>query len=306
MSHLRLVPVEKAVASRELEDAWTDFLLSREAMLVSVNTLRTYNYTAGRFVAWITAESIHSPCQMKAKHVREFLASLAKRGLTDSYIHCNARAIKTFTRFIHSESYIEEPIRFQMPSMARKQLPVLSPSELRGVLQACETKRDKALVLLLVDSGLRRAEACSLNWEDIDIKSGLVRVRHGKGGKSRSVVVGVATRRALLCYRRTVSHEDEDAVLQTQSGKRLTHNGLRSALLRISKRAGVHVAPHTLRRTFATLSLRAGMNPLHLQGLLGHSSLEMVRRYVQMLDEDLLEAHKAYGPIDRWISAIVK
>jgi integrase/recombinase XerD len=60
----------------------------------------------------------------------------------------------------------------------------------------------------------------------------------------------------------------------------------------------VHIAPHALRRTFATLALKAGMNPLHLQGLLGHSSLEMTRRYVQMMDEDLVEAHRMYGPVD--------
>jgi site-specific recombinase XerD len=75
-------------------------------------------------------------------------------------------------------------------------------------------------------------------------------------------------------------------------------NGLRSLLLRISERSGVHIAPHALRRTFATLALKAGMNPLHLQGLLGHSSLEMTRRYVQMMDEDLVEAHRMYGPVD--------
>jgi site-specific recombinase XerD len=67
---------------------------------------------------------------------------------------------------------------------------------------------------------------------------------------------------------------------------------------RISARCGVHIAPHDLRRTFATLALRAGMNPLHLQGLLGHSTLEMTRRYVQMVDDDLVEAQRQHGPMD--------
>ena len=75
-------------------------------------------------------------------------------------------------------------------------------------------------------------------------------------------------------------------------------NGLRSILLHISEQSGIHIAPHALRRTFAILALKAGMNPLHLQGLLGHSSLEMTRRYVQMMDEDLVEAHRMYGPVD--------
>jgi hypothetical protein len=74
-------------------------------------------------------------------------------------------------------------------------------------------------------------------------------------------------------------------------------NVLRSILLRISERSGIHIAPHALRRTFATLALKAGMNPLHLQGLLGHSSLEMTRRYAQMMDEDLVEACRICVPV---------
>ena len=64
---------------------------------------------------------------------------------------------------------------------------------------------------------------------------------------------------------------------------------------------GVQVSPMPCWRTFATMSLRAGMNLLHLQGLLGHSTIEMTRRYVQMLDDDLVEAHRAHGPIDTFL-----
>lgn len=82
------------------------------------------------------------------------------------------------------------------------------------------------------------------------------------------------------------------------SGKRLSPNGLRSALLRIEKRVGIHITPHAFRRTFATLSLRVGMNLILLQAMMGHSSLEMTRKYIQMLDEALVEAHKAHGPVE--------
>lgn len=61
-------------------------------------------------------------------------------------------------------------------------------------------------------------------------------------------------------------------------------------------------SPYRQLRTFATLSLRGGMNPLHLQGLLGHSSLEMTRRYVSMVDSDLLAAHKEFGPVDNLVN----
>jgi integrase/recombinase XerD len=152
--------------------------------------------------------------------------------------------------------------------------------------------------MLMVDTGVRRKELCDLNWGDVKIGNGMVTIREGKGGKARSVVIGIKTRRALLKYRKKIEHASASPLFQTVHGNRFTFPGLRSCLLRISERADIHASPHIFRRTFATLSLRSGMNPLHLQGLLGHSSLEMTRRYVSMVDNDLLEAHKAFGPID--------
>ena len=71
---------------------------------------------------------------------------------------------------------------------------------------------------------------------------------------------------------------------------------------RISEKSGIPFSAHDLRRTFATLSLKAGMNVLHLQSLLGHSSLEMTRGYVQMVKDDLNEVHRAHGPIDTFLN----
>ncbi len=69
-------------------------------------------------------------------------------------------------------------------------------------------------------------------------------------------------------------------------------------LRRLSARTGIHVAAHALRRTFAILSLRAGMSPTHLQALGGWSGLEMVTYYAQLEDVDLLQAHAEHGPLD--------
>lgn len=73
---------------------------------------------------------------------------------------------------------------------------------------------------------------------------------------------------------------------------------MRELLLRLSAKAGIKFSAHALRRTFVILSLRAGMDVLHLQALLGHSSLDMVSYYAQMVDDDLLESHHAHSPID--------
>lgn len=142
-----------------------------------------------------------SASEVTARHVRTYLAELQEQDLSDSYVHGHARAIKTLTRFFAAEGYREEPVSFRMPRVDRKRQLVLSGEELGRVLEACDNLRDRAVVLLLVDSGLRASEALALDWGDLDIPSGIVRVRRGKGGKARSAVCGVRTRRALLRYR---------------------------------------------------------------------------------------------------------
>jgi integrase len=69
-----------------------------------------------------------------------------------------------------------DAVKFAMPRVAKKRLPTLTAEELKRAIDACQSKRDKALLLFLADSGLRRAEVCKLNWTDVDMQTGLVRV----------------------------------------------------------------------------------------------------------------------------------
>jgi site-specific recombinase XerD len=289
----------KASALPGFQDAFLDFMLSRKAMMCTKATIEFYQFTLGKVFDWMYASGVTDIESISSTTVRAYLASMISRELSDSYVNAHARAIRTFLRFLAEEEYIEKVPKFRMPKIAKKKLPVLDSSEVYQLLATCTNIRDRVLISFMVDTGIRRNELCAIDWEDVNLENGMINIRKGKGGKSRVVVIGVKTRRLLLMYRRTVDDSDSLPVFQTFRGsRRLKPGGLRSALLKIGKDAGVHISPHILRRTFATLSLRGGMNPLHLQGLLGHSTLEMTRRYVQMVDTDLVKAHKAFGPID--------
>jgi integrase/recombinase XerD len=287
-----------SLTSYKLQDAYTDFVLSRQAMRVSKTTIEFYRYTAGFFAHWLESQAVTEPREVTARHVRAYLAELVGRELSEWTCNGHARAIKTLVRFWHEEGYLPTAIKFEMPKVSKKRMTVLSADDVTNVLKNC-TKREKAVLLLMVDTGMRRAETTALNWGDVDIDTGLIQVKNGKGGKARSVVIGATTRRALLAYRRTqTTTGDKAAVIQTDEGQRFAGEGLYQLFKRFSKRAGVKFTPHALRRTFTILSLRAGMSPLHLQNLLGHSSLDMVQWYAQMIDDDLLQAHNEHSPID--------
>jgi len=284
------------LASLVLTDAYTDFILSRKAMNCTPATIRFYRFTAGAFLSWCETQGITSPEEVTARQVRQYLARLIDANKKDTTVHANARAIRTLLRFWHAENYMSVLIKFSMPKLEKKRLPVLTVEQLKQVLSVCN-KRDKAIVLVMVDSGLRRAEVCKLNWNDIDMTSGLVIVKMGKGRKDRVSAIGARTRRALLAYRRTLA--DRDGVLfQTEKGGRFSGNGIMMLFRRLSKKSGIYITAHSLRRTFTILALRAGMRPLHLQNLGGWTSLDMVEHYAQMIDEDLLQEHKAHSPID--------
>lgn len=289
---------DRTLTSPMLVEAYTDFILSRQAMQCSPATLEFYKYTTAVFLFWLEKRSITSPQEIAAKHVRGFLAELSEQNKSDWTLHDNARAIRTMLKFFHAEGHMSNPTTFAMPKIAQKRLLVLSADEVSRVLKACSVQ-EKAIILLMVDTGLRRSEVTSLDWGDLDMNTGLTRIRRGKGGKARSVVLGASTRRALLTYRRQLEDTRDNApLIQSSLGGRFTGSGLLQLFRRIHKASGMPITPHSLRRTFVILSLRSGMDPLHLQALLGHGSLEMVYHYAQMQDEDLIQAHNSFSPID--------
>jgi integrase len=258
----------------------TDFLLSKRAQLCTEQTIDWYERMLAPFI---------SNYQFNSKDIRFFLASIAKRNVSSSTVHAHARALRAFMNFCYEEEYINKPIKVPMPKVHRKRMEVLSEAGLKQIVKVCSV-RDKSLILLLIDSGIRRGEAIALNWEDIDIKSGQIIIQRGKGSRARVTYIGAKTRRALLKWK---SQSPRNPIYP------LTKRGASSIMDRLSRKTGVKITFHMCRRSFATFALRNGMDLFSLQRLLGHSTLEMTRIYAQQVDSDLQVAHKYNGPVDR-------
>lgn len=278
-----------------LRDILADFLLDRQAQRLSNRTVEYYVRTAGAFVSWCEARGTQAP---KANDVRGYLAQLAERKLADATLATTASGIRAMLSFASSEGYLPA-VKVKMPKVEKKRMRTLDSEDLGRVLAACRTHRERAIVSLLADSGLRRAEAVALNWGNVDLQTGLLIVERGKGRKARVAAIGAKTRQALLRYRRTVPHGDSDPLFLGRTGRRLEAQGLRAVVERAGQRAGVRVNCHALRRTYATLALRGGMSVLHLQRQLGHAFLSTTERYVSLDDADLIAAAATASPVDR-------
>lgn len=274
---------------------YDNFILSREAMNVSKSTIITYRSVLGKFIAWLESEGITAPNQITSFHIRSFMSQVKGKPWT---LNGYGRAIRTLMIFWFEERTIPEKIKVEVPRVRRQKLPFLTGPQIKQLLDLC-TARERALVTFMVDTGLRRMEVSNLNVSDVNFDNGAVRVLHGKGDKYRLAVIGPTAKRTLLTAMKHNKDKSEDAPLfQTREGNRLTGNAIQLLFRRLSERTGMKVTPHMLRRSFATLTLKSGIDLVSLQILMGHESIETTRGYIQLLDDDLIKAHSVHSPMD--------
>lgn len=244
--------------------------------------------------------------------------------LSDKTIYNYWVTLKSFFTWAVSHDFIEDDPMENVPKPKFNEKPVdpFTKEEVEGMLDACKYtrrantthrrsyrmqrpsyRRDEAIILMLLDSGLRASEMCNLTIGDVDMNTGEVAVEKGKGDKDRTVLIGKGTRKTLWRY--LVERDDRDdetaPLFLSEKNTPLNRDSLRLIVKRLGKRAGVkNVHPHRFRHTFAINYLRGGGDIFTLQVLLGHSSLEMVRRYLRIAKIDLKEGHMRSSPVDRW------
>ena len=187
---------------------------------------------------------------------------------------------------LQRQGYAEENIIHRIPRPKPQQVAInpFTESEIKLLFSALGRKaeRNRAILLLLLDTGIRASELINLKKSDIDLKTKHIRI-WGKGNKERIIPISAKTASALF---KIISQSDTEYPLGI-TRTRLTH-----LLNCIGARAGVaNVHPHRFRHTFAVLYLRNGGDVFSLQSILGHSSMEMVKRYLTLAQVDVDQAH---------------
>jgi integrase/recombinase XerD len=184
----------------------------------------------------------------------------------------------------------------------------VSPTRHSFVMCRPTANRDIALILVLLDTGIRASELCPLKVEDVDLRDGRVEIKHGteggaKGSKGRTVYLGNPSRRALwYCLAGREDGQDLEAPLFITSNDRLMRPcTLRHLLAGLGQKVGVpKTYPHKFRHTFAITYLRSGGDVFTLQQILGHASLDTVRLYARIAQSDVAQAHRKASPVDNW------
>jgi integrase/recombinase XerD len=308
------------------------FLLSSQANGMSLNTISDYKIHLLRMTEYLMDPELEKITSMDILRFyawlqRDYRPSRSDKSaapLSPSSIRNCWCAIRSFYNWATRELKIQRvDMSIKAPRWTPPEISGFTVEEIKALIKATEhsaiakpkdrksfvmktphTSRDKALILILLDTGLRVGEVARLKVEDVNLASGDVYIRPFGTGiktKSRHVYIGSSTIKALWLYVSTRKARPEEPLFLSSEGNEMNRESIHQVLDRIAARAGVKdVYPHRFRHTFAIEFLRNGGDVFNLQRLLGHSTLDMVKRYLALSNSDAAAAHKKASPADRW------
>jgi site-specific recombinase XerD len=291
-------------------------------------TEQGYRYNLGYFLDWLEREgaapvlgSVDRPLLVKyiAFHQRRPKRRGGAGTPSSHTVHTYVRPIRTFLRWCVAEGlYPSDPLaggrRGIMPRLGRRLPKTAQPGDIEILLRGCEglepvNRRDRVIVLLAADTGLRTGELCRLALGDLRLAAGYLVVQRGKWDVQRVVPFGELARGAIVDYLElarpaltqvaAADVKPSDVVLVSERGEPLRPNGVYQAACRIYARGGGEgrFGLHRLRHNFGTEAVRAGMHPRVSQAIMGHADPKSQLVYQHPTTEDLLRAHAKASPL---------
>ena len=318
-------------ANTTIERAIEDYLSDHEGGNHSKKTLEWHRTALGLLQDFLLKErDITLVGEINAPDIAAWFIHMRKtpggHGKTRSErtIQTYARSARAFFHWlIRRETIDRNPFdRVTFPKVGKPLIRPIEPEEFERLLLACTppgevgpladraAARNRAILWVLYDAGIRLSELLGLKLGDFDRKHGMLIVK-GKGSKERRVALGNNCLRNLLYYldRHRADEEEltewgnagEEHLFLSETRLPLTKNGMTMLFKRIKERAGItdkRISPHIFRHSFAICYLVLGNDPFSLQELLGHEDMTTVKNYMHMNDETIQSQKRKYSPGD--------
>lgn len=297
--------------------AVTGFELDMAARHLAIGTVLDYQNTFRQFVNFLHDDPPFADITINT--INRFLASRQVKNKTVLNYHTGLSAIYSWAvrsgladdNLLHD---IPRPVKEKpaIVELSKNQVKDLlaaidkSRSYERPGKRACAVRlpnsdRNRAILLLFLDTGIRVSELCDLTINRCDLKTRWIKV-WGKGSKERTIPISARTSQVIWRYL-TGRPESRinDPLFVTREGTSMTRKNVLDMVADLGDRAGVDdVHPHRLRHTFAITYLRNGGDVYTLQDILGHTTLEMVSKYLHIARTDVENGHRKASPVDNW------
>jgi len=287
-----------------IQQALTEFQIEQQIRGNTPKTVQYYSFSVGLYARFA---GFDTPLQeITLNSLRAYYLHLLERNISSTTIQTYIRALRSFLTWCYQQEYISVNLseKFRLPKAQRKAIDVLTDSEVRRLLLCFNLRylvhlRNYCMCSLMLDSGLRLHEVVTLTIEHTHLPEGYIIV-DGKGNKQRIVPLGMNTRKFLFRYlSRRPGCAATDRVFLMSNLEPVTDGTLRQMFRKLKQRSGIpRLRAHLLRHTFATRYLENGGDMYALQQILGHTSLEMVKKYVHSTTRKLIPKFPEFSPLD--------
>jgi integrase/recombinase XerC len=278
----------------------------------SEHTIKSYRADLESLAEFLADDNGNAPlpAELSPLELRGYVSALHDAGYARSSVSRRLASLRSFFRFAQREGLVDQnPAKPLRNPRAERKLPhFLSTEEISRLLETPPRGevlglRDRAILETMYSAGLRISEAVGLNQGDLDLETGITRVR-GKGKRERLAPLGSYARKALSAWfcKRVLSPKEPEGplapVFLNKFGRRITTRSVARMLEKHIKQAGLdsRTTPHTLRHSFATHLLDSGADIRSVQELLGHQSLTTTQIYTHVSTAGLREAYEKAHP----------
>ena len=285
-------------------ECFEDFMISKKAQGLSEKTLDSYKnhfHAAGLFIDWN-----NSIRDIRQKDIDQLICQLRDKGLKSHTIATYIVTIKTFFSWARKEglSTLNVPL-YKVEDSVKE---TYTDDELRLLLKkpnlrkcAFSEYRNWVIINMLLNSGCRAATLRNIKISDIDLEGGICYFRHTKNKKAQVSPLCSEMKHILQEYIRVRKGTENDYLFPNEFNGQMSENCLVSAIQRYNRSRGVKkTSIHLFRHTFARkYLLDCGGNAFTLQKILGHSTLEMTRKYCELFNADIIRDYDNHSPLSQ-------
>lgn len=287
-----------------ISTAVKDYLVEIEIRKYTPRTLKTYRLKLGMFERFCTDQGVTDIEDVSMAEVKQFTQMMMKAGRKGTYINGCLKTIKSFIQYCYEEDlggFNTKRGGFKWVKQEKPVIRAFRPKDVRLLLDSCRGNdfldiRDKAILTMLFETGIRCYELCCIR--NADIHDDYI-VIHGKNHKQRVVPITPILKKALMRYDRVKEsyfafRDREEYYFLSYRGNMLTNSGMEHMIKKRGKGIeGIRVSPHTCRHFFAQQQIKMGTDIYTISRLLGHESISITQIYLDSLrDEDIIKIAK--------------
>lgn len=293
-----------------LENAFELFVEEKKSLNKSSATISNYEISFRVWSRYLESNDMSMLCKdVDASYIYSFSNHLKSNEMRQSSINHYIRDMRSFLYWCMDSKFIDPPFKIVMPTMDEEVIDTYTDTEIEALI-ARPLRRDDnnfvewrswAIVNWLIATGNRAGTVIEIRLGDLNFSRGDITIRKTKTHKAYVIPFSSALKTVIKEYiKRWRATSDDNAYLFPNIGdSQLSVNALKQSIAKYNKSRGVEkTSAHMFRHTFSKMFVRKGGDPFRLQKVLGHSTLDMTRHYVNFFSEDLKDGFDEINPLD--------